>query len=154
MRKYLYLFLDGTNFSMRRGNEVVKQCVLVVIGVNEARQRQVLALQAGDKESASAWKAVFADLVRPRARPQHDPARDHGWSSGPGEGLREAFRKATVQRCQVHKAKNVLAKVRQKDRKIVADDMRHVFYAADKLSLRSARSSVSRASGRRCIPTP
>ena len=62
--KYLYLFLDGTNFSMRRGNEVVKQCVLVVIGVNEARQRQVLALQAGDKESAQAWKAVFADLVR------------------------------------------------------------------------------------------
>ncbi len=37
--KYLYLFLDGTNFSIHRGREVVKQCVLVVIGVNEARQR-------------------------------------------------------------------------------------------------------------------
>ena len=37
--KYLYLFLDGTNFSMRRGHEIVKQCVLVVIGVTEGRRR-------------------------------------------------------------------------------------------------------------------
>ena len=56
--------------------------------------------------------------------------RDNGLP-GLEKAFREAFRKATVQRCQVHKAKNVLAKIRQKDRKIVADDMRHVFYAAD-----------------------
>ena len=36
--KYLDLFLDGTNFSMRRGREVVKQRVLVGIGVTEDRR--------------------------------------------------------------------------------------------------------------------
>ena len=56
--KYLYLFLDGTNFSMRRGKEVEKQCVLVVVGVTEGRQRRVLVLQAGDKESSKAWAGV------------------------------------------------------------------------------------------------
>jgi putative transposase len=136
--KFLYLFLDGTNFSMRRGNEVVKQCVLVVIGVNEARQRQVLALQAGDKESAAAWKAVFADLVRRGLDPSTIQLGIMDGLPGLEKAFREAFRKATVQRCQVHKAKNVLAKVRQKDRKIVADDMRHVFYAADHLSAKRA----------------
>ena len=136
--KYLYLFLDGTNFSMRRGNEVVKQCVLVVIGVTEDRRRQVLALQAGDKESKGAWEAVFQDMVRRGL----DPATIQlGIMDGlPGlEGaFHAAFRKATVQRCQVHKAKNVLAKVRKKDRKVVADDLRRVFYAADALSAKRA----------------
>ena len=141
--KFLYLFLDGTNFSMRRGNEVVKQCVLVVIGVNEARQRQVLALQAGDKESAQAWKAVFADLVRRGLDPSTIQLGIMDGLPGLEKAFREAFRKATVQRCQVHKAKNVLAKVRQKDRKIVADDMRRVFYAADPLSAKRALERFS-----------
>jgi len=48
------------------------------------------------------------------------------------------FRRAKVQRCQVHKAKNVLAKIRKKDRKVVADDMRRVFYAGDALSAKHA----------------
>jgi hypothetical protein len=38
-QKFLYLFLDGTNFTMRRGDEIEKQCVLVVVGVDESRQR-------------------------------------------------------------------------------------------------------------------
>lgn len=143
--KYLYLFLDGTNFSMRRGNEVVKQCVLVVIGVNEARQRQVLALQAGDKESAPAWKAVFADLVRRGLDPSTIQLGIMDGLPGLEKAFREAFRKATVQRCQVHKAKNVLAKVRQKDRKIVAAEMREVFYAGDKLA---AKRALERFSGK------
>jgi putative transposase len=143
--KFLYLFLDGTNFSMRRGNEIVKQCVLVVIGVNEARQRQVLALQAGDKESAEAWKAVFADLVRRGLDPSTIQLGIMDGLPGLEKAFREAFRKATVQRCQVHKAKNVLAKVRQKDRKVVAAEMREVFYAGDKLA---AKRALERFSGK------
>jgi putative transposase len=136
--KYLYLFLDGTNFSMRRGGEVVKQCVLVVIGVTEHRQRQVLVLQAGDKESKSAWEAVFSDLLRRGLDPATIQLGIMDGLPGLERAFLATFRKATVQRCQVHKAKNVLAKVRKKDRKVVADDMRRVFYAADALSAKRA----------------
>ena len=124
--KYVYLFLDGTNFSMRRGHEVVKQCVLVVIGVNEARQRQVLALQAGDKESKAAWKAVFADLVRRGLDPATIQLGIMDGLPGLEDAFLSTFRRGKVQRCQVHKAKNVLAKFRQKDRKVVAEDLRRV----------------------------
>ena len=65
--------------------------VLVVIGVNEARQRQVLALQAGDKESAPAWKAVFADLVRRGL----DPSTIQLGIMDGLPGLEKAFRAAT-----------------------------------------------------------
>ncbi len=124
--KYLYLFLDGTNFSMRRGNEVVKQCVLVVIGVTEGRRRQVLALQAGDKESKSAWEAVFVDLLRRGLDPATIQLGIMDGLPGLERAFLATFRRATVQRCQVHKAKNVLAKIRKKDRKIVADRVCHV----------------------------
>ena len=49
---FKYLYLDGTNFAMRIGKKIEKVCVLVVIGVDEKGIKQVLALQAGDKESA------------------------------------------------------------------------------------------------------
>ena len=136
--KYLYLFVDGTNFSMRRGKEIEKQCVLIVVGVTEGRQRQVLALQAGDKESAPAWKGVFADLVRRGLDPSRVQLGVMDGLPGLEDAFLSTFRKAKVQRCQVHKAKNVLAKIRKKDRKIVADDMRRVFYAGDALSAKRA----------------
>ena len=143
--KYLYLFVDGTNFSMRRGREVVKQCVLVVIGVNEARQRQVLALQAGDKESATAWKVVFSDLIRRGLDPSTIQLGVMDGLPGLEKAFRATFRRATVQRCQFHKAANVLAKVRRKDREIVAADLREVLYAGDKLG---AKHALERFSGK------
>lgn len=44
----------------------------------------------------------------------------------------EEFPKANVQRCQIHVARNVLAKVPNKLRKDVADDLRSIFYASSK----------------------
>ena len=41
-----------------------------------------------------------------------------------------------VQRCQVHVARNVLAKVPKKFKKAVADDLRSIFYASSKKKAR------------------
>jgi len=43
--------------------------------------------------------------------------------------FREEFMNAEVQRCQVHVARNVLAKVPAKLKKEIADDLRSIFYA-------------------------
>jgi putative transposase len=136
--KYLYLFLDGTNFSMRRGREVEKQCVLVVVGVTEDRRRQVLVLQAGDKESSKAWASVFEGLIRRGLDPSTVQLGVMDGLPGLEKAFLAAFRRATVQRCQVHKARNVLVKVRKKDRKVVAHDMRQAFYAGDSLGAKRA----------------
>jgi putative transposase len=44
----------------------------------------------------------------------------------------EEFPKGKVQRCQIHVARNVLAKVPRKLKEAVADDLRSVFYASSK----------------------
>lgn len=46
--------------------------------------------------------------------------------------FKEEFSKAKVQRCQVHVARNVLAKVPRKLKKTVADDLRSIFYASSR----------------------
>ena len=46
--------------------------------------------------------------------------------------FKEEFPNAKVQRCQVHVARNVLAKVPKKLKKEVADDMRSIFYASSR----------------------
>ncbi len=57
-----YLYIDGTNFSMRIDGSVEKVPVLVVIGVTAKGCRTSLGLQAGDKESATSWREMFKDL--------------------------------------------------------------------------------------------
>jgi putative transposase len=127
-----YLFLDGVCFPMRIGGGIDIVPVLVVIGVTETGHKLVLALQAGDKESACSWRELFKDLKR---RGLHSQKVTLGIMDGlPGleTVFKEEFPKAKLQRCQVHVARNVLAKVPKKLKRAVADDMRSIFYASTK----------------------
>lgn len=127
-----YLFIDGVNFSMRSGRKIERVPVLVAIGVREDGTRLVLGLQTGDKESASSWREFFKDLKR--------RGLDGGKVSlGIMDGLpalekvfQEEFTNAKTQRCQVHVARNVLAKVPRSHKQAVADDLRSIFYAPSK----------------------
>jgi putative transposase len=127
-----YMYVDGTLFSMRIDGSVDKVPVLVVIGVTEEGYRTVLAVQSGDKESAAIWREFFKDIKR------------RGLDSGkvvlgimdglPGleKVFLEEFPNARVQRCQVHVARNVLAKVPKKLKKTIADEVRSIFYASSR----------------------
>jgi putative transposase len=127
-----YLFIDGVCFSMRVDGSVEMVSVLVVIGVTEKGERLVLALQAGDKESASNWRELFSDLKKRGLNPRRVILGIMDGLSGLEKVFKEEFPKAKVQRCQVHVARNVLAKVPRKLKRAVADDLRSIFYASSK----------------------
>jgi putative transposase len=125
--RFKYLYLDGTNFSMRIDKKIIKVCVLVVIGVDESGVKHVIALQAGDKESAGTWRQLFKDL---KARGLDKKTVKLGIMDGlPGleKVFVEEFSEAKVQRSQVHVARNVMSKVPHSLRQNVADDMRSIF---------------------------
>jgi len=127
-----YLFLDGVNFDMRISGSIEKVSVLVVIGISVKGHKMVLSLQAGDKESAPAWRELFKDL---KSRNLDRSKIVLGIMDGlPGleKVFIEEFPKARTQRCQVHVARNVLAKVPKKIKKDVVDDLRAIFYASSK----------------------
>lgn len=127
-----YLFVDGVCFSMRIDGSIETVSVLVVIGITEGGQKLVLALQSGDKESASSWRELFADLKRRGLNGQNIRLGVMDGLPGLERIFREEFSKAKVQRCQVHVARNVLAKVPRKLKQAVADGMRNIFYTSTK----------------------
>ena len=124
-----YLFIDGVHFHMRVGRSIETVPVLVTIGVTETGQKLVLSLQSGDKESATSWREFFKDL---KSRGLDGGKVTLGIMDGlPGleAVFKEEFPQAKTQRCQVHVARNVLAKVPKKFKQEVADDLRSIFYA-------------------------
>ena len=127
-----YIFLDGVNFDMRIDGSIEKVPVLVAIGVTETGRKRVLGFQAGDKESAPTWREFFKDLKKRGLKGRHMVLGVMDGLSGLEKVFKEEFPKAKVQRCQVHVARNVLAKVPRKLKKAVADDMRSIFYASSK----------------------
>ena len=122
-----YLYIDGVNFRMRIQRRVEIVPVLVAIGVTEKGHKLVVGLQAGDKESAASWREFFRDL-------KQRGLDGNRVSLGIMDGLtsletvfREEFPKARTQRCQVHVARNVLAKVPRRLKAEVAADFKPIF---------------------------
>jgi putative transposase len=127
-----YLFLHGVNFDMRTGKTVDKVPVLVAIGVTEKNLKRVSGFQSGDKESASTWREFFKDLKKRGLNGSNVILGIMDGLAGLEKVFKEEFFNAKVQRCHVHVARNVLAKVPRKLKKTVADDLRSIFYASSK----------------------
>jgi transposase-like protein len=92
----LYLFLDGQYHAARQGTDE-KEGVLSAYAILEDGRPVLLHLDIGPRESYDAWLSFLQDMV---ARGLKDPLLVMLM------GLR-AFR----QRCQVHKMRNILAKL-------------------------------------------
>ena len=127
-----YLFVDGVNFRMRTGNSIEPVSVLVIIGVRKDKTKLVLLLQSGDKESAAAWREAFKDLKKRGLDGSMVTLGIMDGLTGLEKVFEEEFPHAKMQRCQVHVARNVIAKVPQKLKQAVADDLRSIFYASSK----------------------
>jgi putative transposase len=103
--RYAYLFVDGVNVKVRLGEDP-KLCVLVVIGVREDGEKELLAVEDGYRESEDSWSAVFRDL---RDRGMNEPKLVTGDGAlGAWAALRNVSPGTTEQRCWVHKTANCL----------------------------------------------
>ncbi len=103
--RYAYLFVDGVNVAVRLGEDS-KLCLLVVIGVREDGEKELLAVEDGYRESEDSWAAVLRDL---RDRGMNAPKLVTGDGAlGAWAALRSVFPGTREQRCWVHKTANVL----------------------------------------------
>ena len=103
--RYAYLFVDGVNVSVRLGEDD-RLCLLVVIGVREDGEKELLAVEDGYRESTDSWAAVLRDL---RDRGLNEPKLVCGDGAlGAWAALRDVFPAARRQACWVHKTANVL----------------------------------------------
>jgi putative transposase len=116
---------------MRQGHSVEKIPILVIVGVRaDTNQKVFLAMQRGDKEKASTWREIFKDVKKRKLDKDIVTLGIMDGLPGLMTVFKEEFPNARVQRCQVHVARNVLAKVSRGYRKEVTDSLRDIFYAS------------------------
>lgn len=127
-----YMYLDGVNFDMRVDHSIEKIPVLVAIGVTHNNQKVFLAIQQGDKESASTWREVFKDMKQRGLHKDRVQLGIMDGLTGLEKVFQEEFLNAKIQRCQVHVCRNVLSKAPHSRKKEVADRLRDIFYASSR----------------------
>lgn len=123
-----YIFLDGLNLPVKRFT-VSKESLLVAIGITADGYRIILGVQLGDRESASFWREFFKDLKRRGLKGENLILGIMDGLPGLEQAFAEAFPKARVQRCVVHKLRNVAAKLPRKIQKDCLDQAKRIFYA-------------------------
>ncbi len=126
------LILDGTGVKARLDRRVMSLPLLVVLGVRRDGQKVLLAVKNMGGETEAAWRHVLEDLL---ARGLKAPALlivDGG--KGLEAALASLWNDIPVQRCTVHKERNLLAlapKERHDEVKAAYTDMMYAENAAD-----------------------
>jgi putative transposase len=104
----LYLFLDG-QFHAARAESEEKEGILAAYALCEDGRMLLLHLGLGPRESTDAWVAFLHDLT---ARGLQAPLLVViDGNPGLRKAVRQVFTGVRVQRCQVHKLRNILAKL-------------------------------------------
>ena len=133
------LILDGTVVKVRLDRRATAISLLIALGVRRDGQKVVLAIRSMGGESEAAWRALLDDLTgRGLAHP--DLVIVDG-----GKGLEAALASlwddVPVQRCTVHKERNLLAhapKTLHDEIKADFNDMVHAKSAAEVAAKRKA----------------
>ncbi len=159
-----YLFLDASFFRMHPGSPA--EPVLAAWGITTDGKPAFIGLAPGTGESADAWAAFLADL------------KDCGLASpllvisdgAPGliAAIEQAYPKALRQRCVIHRARNILAKIPAGMQAEVKDAYWKIFDTEDlktppgpklaeiidaRISEMAARYSATYPSAMKCLAT-
>jgi len=106
--KLVYLFLDGQYHAMRQGSRA-KEGILTAYGLLESGKPVLIHLAQGERESYDAWLSMLHDMTTRGLQMPLLVVVDG--SPGLRRAVREVFAGVAVQRCQVHKMRNILCKV-------------------------------------------
>ncbi len=136
------LILDGTVVRVRLDRKATSISLLVVIGVRADGQKVLLAVKNMGGESTEAWRAVLDDLIkRGLQRPEFlivDGAL------GLETAIAAVWDGVPMQRCTVHKHRNLLAHAPERLHDEVTADYTDMIYAATPEEIETRRKAFIR----------
>jgi len=128
--EYLYIFADGTYFSVIYGHEGHKMPILAVIGITVEGQRDVLAFRVGERENQMAWEDLMDDLK------ERGVEKVGLWITDGNQATINAvehkFPDSARQRCIKHKMDNILGYIPKKQQALVKPELKAIFYQANR----------------------
>src|ERR1700690_1867645 len=121
------LILDGTVVRVRLDRKATSISLLVVLGVRADGQKVLLAIKSMGGESAEAWRAVLGDLVKRGLRRPEFLIVDG--APGLDKAIAAVWDGVPVQRCTVHKHRNLLAHAPERLHEEITSDYNDMIYA-------------------------
>src|ERR1700704_3312364 len=136
------LILDGTVVRVRLDRKATSISLLVVIGVRQDGQKVLLAIKQMGGESTEAWRTVLDDLVKRGLRRPELLIIDGG--TGLESAIAAAWDDVPVQRCTVHKHRNLLAHAPERLHEEITADYNDMIYAATREEIETRRKAFIR----------
>jgi transposase-like protein len=143
-----YLLQDGWFPKVRIGKRRVVVPVLVSLGVKADGKRVVLDMRLAGEESAASWGEVVASLVH-RNLGMPKLALIDG-NPGLHAALLRQWPGLAIQRCTVHKLRNLESKTPVRFREELREDHRRMIYAESAAHVQKARTAFIRKWKLRC----
>ncbi len=136
-QRYLVLMLDGI--------EIAEHTVVVALGITADGQKQVLGLWEGATENAAVCRSLLTNLVDRGLRVDDGMLVVIDGSKALRAALRTVLGQlAQVQRCQVHKKRNVLEHLPEEARTWVNRKLDQAWKEMDYAQARAALNSLAR----------
>ena len=136
------LILDGTVVRVRLDRKATSISLLVVLGVRADGQKVLLAVKNMGGESTEAWRAVLDDLVERGLRRPEFLIVDG--APGLEKALAAVWDGVPVQRCTVHKHRNLLAHAPERLHEEITADYNDMIYAATREEIEARRKAFIR----------
>jgi len=125
-----YLFLDGQNHKVRTEFGVTDRQMLAAFAITPDGSERLLGYRLGTSESEAEWALLLEDL-KARGLRQAELIVVDG-AGGLEKALEGRFSDVPVQRCIMHAARNVMAKVRSRNKAEVGADLRMIWDSPDR----------------------
>lgn len=136
------LLLDGTVVRVRLDRKATSLSLLVALGVRRDGQKVLLAVRNMGGESAAAWRALLDNLIA-RGLPTPELLIVDG-GSGLAKALAGLWPAVPVQRCTVHKHRNLLAHAPKKLYDEITADYTDMIYAKTAKAVETRRRAFLR----------
>jgi transposase-like protein len=136
------LILDGTVVRVRLDRKATSISLLVVLGVRADGQKVLLAVKSMGGESAEAWRSVLDDLVRRGLRRPEFLIVDG--APGLDKAIATVWDGVPVQRCTVHKHRNLLAHAPERLHEEITADYSDMIYATTREEIEARRKAFIR----------
>jgi putative transposase len=136
------LILDGTVVRVRLDKKATSVSVLVALGVRADGQKVLLAIKTMGGESEAAWRTLLDDLVR-RGLPTPELVIVDG-APGLEKALVALWPDTAVQRCTVHKHRNLLAHAPERLHEEISNDYKDMIYAQTRPEIEARRKAFIR----------
>lgn len=127
---YPYIFVDARYNKARRDHKVESHAVLIAKGVNISGKREIIGVDVCNGENETNWSLFFEGLKQRGLSGVRLVISDA--HSGLVSAIEQTFPGTQWQRCQTHFKKNILDKVRTRDKAFIKQRLDDVFHAPDK----------------------